>query len=423
MFIKKFSLFKDNIFSGTIFVSAAIFLSSIFSYFLQYILSKYLTLSDFGTFNALLSLNILIGVFILVFSTSLIKLVSELMAHEQFDKLSRLFWELTAMALLFGVGMSFLFYIFSSELSKIFNISDSVLFMYFGILLLFTLLTAIPGAYLQGLLKFTDFSIFMIVSSFLRFIIPTIFIFAGYKVRGIFLGISISLVLSYLFSLLLLKKDFKPFAQSSMRPYFKELLLFSIPVFFVNIALNMLNNVDIILVKKYFTETDSGLYAGIVTIGKILLFGAGTVSAVMFPQISVAFAKKENFIPKLKLFLIFQLAVTFIGLLFYLFFPEFFVLMFTKRFSPAVPYLFQFSIFMALYVLLNFMVLFLLAVNRTKVFIFLIPGVILQFILITYFHSSLNQVININIGVTTTLLIAVIIYTVFNVRISNNSSI
>lgn len=414
---------KDPVLFGTFLVTLGMLIGSVFSYGLQFVLSKLLTLEEFGTFNSLLSISNILGVFILVFSTALIKLTSELKGLEQFGKLTTLFWKLTIFSLIFGLIIVVLCIVGQSELSKIFNISDQNLFVSFGLIMASSLVVAIPTAYLQGLLRFKAFAAFSVIFAFLRFIVPTIFVYKGLSLNGVFFGMFLSTVLSYGISLFLLKKNFKLGTPEDVSNYYRQLMLFSVPVFFVNIGMNLLNNLDVILVKRYFSEVDSGIYSGIVTIGKILLFGAGTVSAVMFPQISALYARKENYSSKLKMFLALQLLAVGGGVVFCFLFPHFLALMFSSNFLPAVPYIPTFSIFVAIYVLLNFSVLYLLAINRTKVFIFLIPGVLLQFLLLFFFHSSLQQVINVNIFVSAILLLSVILYTVNNVSIHNRSSL
>jgi O-antigen/teichoic acid export membrane protein len=173
----------------------------------------------------------------------------------------------------------------------------------------------------------------------------------------------------------------------------------------------MLNNVDVIMVKRYFDDFTAGYYAGIVTIGKILLFGAGTVGIVMFPQISESFAKKENFMGKFNKLLIIQIILVVVGVaVFSLFSKPLVTLMFGPKFISAVPYVPAFSIFMGLYVLTNYFVTFFLAIEKTRVFLFQIPAVILQFCLLNIFNDSIDKVIGINILITSGLLLFLIIY-------------
>ncbi len=172
-----------------------------------------------------------------------------------------------------------------------------------------------------------------------------------------------------------------------------------------------LNNVDLILVKRFFTEEETGYYASVITLGKLMLFGSGIIATVMFPQISVKYAKKENYNNLFKMFLYVETLLVVAGIVVYYSLPKFLTLLFFgDRFLNAVPYLPKFSLFIGLYVLINFFVVFFLAIEKTAVYMFLVPAVIMQFILINLYHSSLDVVININIGIALVLLISLVLY-------------
>jgi O-antigen/teichoic acid export membrane protein len=150
---------------------------------------------------------------------------------------------------------------------------------------------------------------------------------------------------------------------------------------------------------------------GTVTVSKVLLFGAGTVAIVMFPQISELYAKGENYVKRLKIFFTLQLVLVTGGILFFTLFAELITrIMFGEKFMPSVEYIPLFTVFIGLYVLINFMILFFLAIGKTKVFLLQIPAVILQFILITLFHNNLYEVIKINIFVALLLLVGILFY-------------
>ena len=83
---------KKLIVSNTAIVTVGVLIGSFFSYLLQFFLGRFLSVSDYGTFSALLSLTYLIGVPSGVFGISIIKVSSELLAKKRFDKLSSLFW-------------------------------------------------------------------------------------------------------------------------------------------------------------------------------------------------------------------------------------------------------------------------------------------------------------------------------------------
>ena len=97
------AILNDQSVSGTIIVTTGLFVSSIFSYFLQFALGRFLSVQEYGDFNALLSLFYIVGVPSTVLGISIIKVVSELKAENEYEKVSGLFWHLSLFSLIFGL--------------------------------------------------------------------------------------------------------------------------------------------------------------------------------------------------------------------------------------------------------------------------------------------------------------------------------
>ncbi len=415
---------KDSVLTGTLIVTVGIFIGSFFSYLLQFVLGRLLTVSDYGTFNALLAIANIVGVPGIVFTTSIIKISAELKAKEQYNKLTHIYWKLSWLTLLFGLSLFLIFSIFNRQLSENLNFSDTFIMIPFGVYIGLSFLMTVPFAYLQGLLKFKAYAFSNILGGIIRFGAPVILVILGFGVRGVFYGLAISFLLIYLFSTLILKKDFINYEKEKVNHIFKRILLFSLPVLLINLGMMLLNNIDIILVKRFFSESIAGYYAGTVTIGKILLFGAGTVAVVMFPQISSDCSKGVDYSKKFKNFLLLQLLLVAGGTAIFALFPRLITLvLFGSKFLPSVDMLPQFSIFVALYVLINFMIMYFLAIGKTKVYLFQLPAIAAQYLLIVLFHNSLSQVIWINIAVAAFLLAAVLLYYVYDVSHRNRSSL
>ena len=420
MFSKLLNITKDQVLFGTLIVTIGIFLASVFSYLLQFALGRLLTVSDYGTFNAFIALANIIGVPTVVLTTSLIKITSELKAKNEFDKLTQIFWEVVSIVFIIGLAVFLSIYYFRSYLGLYLNIIDSDLFLYFGMFLPFVFLNVVPASYLQGLLRFKAFAFASITAGFLRFLIPVLLVLWGFKVRGIFMGMTLAGFVMFFVDYLLLKKNFSQYSKVDLNYYYKKLLTFGLPVLFINLGMMLLNNMDLILVKKYFDETLAGYYAGTVTIGKVLLFGAGAVTVVMFPQISEAYTKGADYIKLLKKFLGIQIFLVSCGIIVFSLIPDVVAkIMFGEKFLPSVEYIPLFSVFVGLYVLVNFMIMFFLAIGRTKVFFLQIPVLIVQFILISYLHKNLYEVIKINVFVAGFLLMLIFLYYINYVGFNN----
>lgn len=413
--IKK--LISNTAVFGTFIVTLGIFISSFFSYLLQFGLARLLTVADYGTFNALLSLSNIFAIPNTAFTTSLIKMVTHLKAHERFDKLTNLFWKFTSFEFFLGVTVFLLLLIFQDKLMSYINMSNKIVYILFCVFLGLSFLGTTPAAYLQGLLRFKAYSFFLVLGSVLRVGFPIILVILGYTIGGVYLGMSLAVFITFLTGIVLLVKNFTSYKKENLNEHFKQVLKFVGPVMFVTVGMTLLNNIDLILVKRFFNEMLVGQYAAVMTIGKILLFGAGTVGIVMFPQISQLHAHKQNVIPKFLQFLVMQLAVIIGGVLIFVFFPKVALLtLYDARFYDAVVYVPAFAVFMGLYVLVNFIILFFLALEKTKIVYLLLPAVAIQFSLINIYHANLFEIIYINIGVCTALLIGSLIYIFAHVK-------
>jgi O-antigen/teichoic acid export membrane protein len=404
------SIPSNTVFFGTITVTVGIFTGSIFNYLLQFALARFLSVSDYGTFNAFLALINILSAPAAVLTTSLIKVTAELKAQERFDRLTQLFWRMVGVSLLLGFTISLVFIIGQGYFSASLNVADTRLFITYAFWVSTVFLLLTPLSYLQGLTRFKAFAFVSAFHGFLRFLIPVVLVALGYGLFGVFTGIAFSSILLFVTAYLLLKKNFRIYQKESLGPFYKRMLAFSVPVLLTNLGMMLLNNLDIILVKSYFSQEMAGYYAGVVTIGKVLLFGAGTVVVIMFPQISEAFAKGTSYWPKFKSFLQLQVLILAAGLLVFTLIPGLITrVMFGEKFLPAVPYVPLFSVFMGLYVLINFFVMFNLAIGRTKVFMLQVPTIIAQYLLIVLFHQNFYQVIWVNIFVSFALLVFLVI--------------
>jgi O-antigen/teichoic acid export membrane protein len=146
------------------------------------------------------------------------------------------------------------------------------------------------------------------------------------------------------------------------------------------------------------------------------LFGAGAVTVVMFPKITALYADGKRFMGRLKKLLMLLLFILVAGVFCYQVFPDIITnLFFGKAFENSVKYLPLFSVFVAFYVLIHFLVMFFLAIDKKVVGFLLLPGVLIQYLLLNFFHDNLWDVININIGVSVLTLVLLSTYFYFTV--------
>lgn len=400
----------------TVLVGGATLFGSVFSYLLQFVLGRKLSVSDYGTFNTLLSLSSIVGVFGAVFGTALIKVNAEIFAKKDNNKLKSLFIDSVRFSLIVGLVSFLIIFSLREFISNYLNIDDSFLITLFGVSIGLGFLAVVPNSYLQGTQEFKKYSLFHIFSLFLRFLIPTIFVFMGFGLRGVYSASPLSSITSFIFGLFILGLNLKNLKKVDANDSLKKVFSLASSVVLVNFSMTALNNIDLIMVKRFFSAADAGYYAGTMTLGKILLFGAGAVSVVMFPKITALYAGGKSFMKSLKRFLILLISVLVIGVICYQIFPEIITkLFFGRAFEDSVKYLPLFSVFVALYVLINFLVMFFLAIDKRKVGLLLLPGIVIQYVALNFFHGSLWEVINVNIAISVMILVILSVYFYFSI--------
>ena len=135
----------------TILVGAGTVAAAFFSYLLQFVLGRRLSVEDYGSFNTLLSLSTLIGVFSVVLGISLVKVVSELYVSEDIKKLKSLFLGIIKFSLVFGSVLFVIVFLAREILSNTFRINNINAVGFFSIVMGLGMLSGISSSFLQGL--------------------------------------------------------------------------------------------------------------------------------------------------------------------------------------------------------------------------------------------------------------------------------
>jgi len=347
----------------------------------------------------------------MVLSTSLVKVISELTSQQKNERLTQLFWSSTKFFFFTGLGFIVGLYLLRDVLADFMNIQDPNLYFFLGLYIAASLLSVGPQSYLRGLMRFNAFSLYAASMGLFRLIVPAIIVYLGYKVSGAYVGLALGMLISSLMGFVMVKKNLVEGKRRDLSEEYKKAFVFTLPVLLLSLGIISLNNIDVILVKKYFDAVTAGYYAGVVILGKIILFGAGAITIVMFPQISALVSSGEDYTGKFKLFLLMQLAVLIGGIIVFSLFPTFIAKMFFgEQLLASAQYLPMFSIFISIHVLVYFLLMFFMAINKTKTSVVLIPAVVIQFIAINLFHDSIFTIIKINISVMMLVLVTLGIY-------------
>jgi O-antigen/teichoic acid export membrane protein len=191
----------------------------------------------------------------------------------------------------------------------------------------------------------------------------------------------------------------------------REILIFSIPVFFLTLSLTSLYNSDVILVRHFLSAQETGFYAALSTMGKIIFFLTGPVVSVMFPMISERHASGNKYKNLLLLSLILVGIICSFSTLFYFLFPNLVVRIFYgSQYLSAASYLGFFAMLFSFYSLSSLLINFYFSIKRTKIVILPVLAAFFQIVFICFFHQSLLTIILISLIINALLFVGLLLY-------------
>ena len=337
-------------------------------------------------------------------SLVIIKYVSSAKKREDEDEI--IIW-MKDKTLKIAISGFILIIIISPFAASFLHISKILYMILIAISFIFSLMTVANRSILQGLLRFKDMVISLLVEGLTKLALCGVLVYFGFAVGGAMIGWVISIIAGwYLTNLYIDKKKVKINKFDA-----KPILLFAMPVLLQSISATSLYSSDLILVKHFFSSHDAGIYAALSTLGMIIFFATGPIGAVMFPFISQKSAAGSDY----KKIFIFSFCATafsaFCLLGIYWINPQFIVkLLYGSLYIEAANLLVWFSVFITLFTLSNLIITLNLSLGKTNVVIFPVVAASLQILGIYFYHNNLFQVIMVSILATALLLSFLLIY-------------
>lgn len=300
------------------------------------------------------------------------------------------------LSLWIGLFLGLIFMILSPFLAKFLNFSNVSILIILGPILFFFLLATVVRSALQGLMRFEQYIISFLTESISKIILTVILILLGYAVFGAMVGLLLGIIFSFIVGYFYLNKYL--IGKRSQSPDFGKIFRYSTATLIQGLALTSMYSMDLILVKHFFPSENTGIYASLAILGRVIFFGASPITHVMFPIVAKRRKENKNYFQVfyMSLFLIgcFSALVT----LFYFLWPNFAIgILFGSEFLEGAPLLWFYGLFMSLLAIAMLLTQFYLSIGKTKIVLAFVFAALLQIILITFFHPDLFGVIKMSI--------------------------
>lgn len=311
--------------------------------------------------------------------------------------------------LILAVSLAMIALILSPWIASFLNISPKISIYILPIFIFLFSIVYIHRSILQGLLKFGNLALSYVLETILKIVLTFIFIVLGWKV----FGTMIALILTVFFVFLMTRISLNSLliGKKQKMPKVMPLIKYSFPVLVQGLALNSMYSTDLILVKHFLSSQEAGIYASLSVLGRIVFFGSTPILLVMFPFVAKKYSQGHSVKQLFFLSLLLTLLISISLITAYYFIPQIFInILYGREFLQGASMLWLFGIFMALLSFATLFIQFFLSIDKPKiVFVFAFIAVI-QAILLNFIHSSILEVLKINIFTAALLLGILCVY-------------
>lgn len=387
-YIKKIDAFGRNI----ILVFLGTSLVNVFNLLYQLLIAHRLSGIDFAGFNSLLAVFTLISSPLMTLQTAVAKYTADFNARNEVKKINALLRSLIIKITPAAIITLSVFYYFSFHITAKLKIASVSAGYILTLLLVSAWATPVLLGALQGLELFKWLTSISVIGGALKLILAFIFISLGFNIAGALGALLVSGLIGIIISVFALRNYFS-LEPSGGSIDLGGVLPYLAPVAVTSFCFTALVNIDMIMVKSYFSPTEAGFYSLAQMVGKIFLFLPFAISVVMFPRAAGLNARKLDTTHTLKRSLLYAAILCIAANLVYNFFPVLILKILTGKASlESVEIGRLFGISMSFFALLFVLLMYFLSIKDLRFIKFLIVSVLLEALAIVFFHGALIHV-------------------------------
>ncbi len=363
------------------------------NYLFHVVVSRLLGPSEYGVLVSLLALFLILSLPINLIQTVIANYAAQFRLKGMTGKLKTLFLSSSKKVLIYGGLMTAVFMLLSGMVADFLQVPTVIPVLITGTIVLPSFLLPVATGVLQGSERFSAFSALFLVAGVSRFLFGGVLVFLGLGAAGALAGSALSQTVTLLLAVVLLSQVLRqkgePHGISSFSAY-----RYSLRTLLGFLAFTILTNIDVPIVKHFFTPQEAGYYGAASTLGKTVLLASVAVTYVMFPKSVHNHARNGETGPlfrqavaatalmsggaALVLFLLPSLAVN---------------ILFGSQYEAVIPLVGPFALAMSLYAVLNVVLFYYLSIENTVFVALLLVSAFLEAGLLWAFHAGLVQVV------------------------------
>lgn len=290
---------KDGALQASLAIFSANVVFAVLTFLLKFLIARKLGPPGYSLYS---SITALLFIFSAVFPSLVMVIARSLAGKDDVADahfIGALVKRTTRKTLLYGGLFSGGFLLCGSLIMDYLRFPSWRLVLLLAIFLYGSLVLSVPRGALEGLQRFTGLAVNIASEGVIRFGLGVMLLFLGLEMSGILLAYNLSVI----GVLGLIAVQFKPFRvgaggssglESEAAKELRVAWKFFFPVIITHTLLELISNIDILLVRHYLSDYESGLYSVLFTGGKFLLFGASAVATVFFPKVAILWQARRS---------------------------------------------------------------------------------------------------------------------------------
>ena len=275
--ISKSKTLQARVLSGTFVLLSASGLATAINFAYNIAVARFLGPTAFGHATAVYTLLILISAVTLSFQIVSAKVVAQQSSLEGKSAVYRGFHK---SAWAGGIAVALLLLVFQRAIADYLNLPSPILVVLLAIGVAFYVPLGSRRGYIQGAYGFHRLATNLVLEGLVRLGGSLVLITLGLGVQGVIAANAAAIAVAYLAAAPKLAAAVPH--ELHIPDAFREAL--QAIVFFAGQAL--INNCDIVLVKHFFPSTEAGLYAAVALVGRVIFAFSSAVVNTMFPLVA-----------------------------------------------------------------------------------------------------------------------------------------
>jgi len=294
---------ESKVLGGSIIMLASMTLVSALNFAYNVVMARMLGPSKFGHVTASVTLLMLASAVTLAFQLVCAKFVAR---NQAAGAKAGVYRSLRRKAWMVSLGLGGVLILAQKPMADYLRLPDSRILAVLAVGIAVYVPLGVRRGAMQGLCCFRRLSGSFIVEALTRFVTGVVLVVAGYGVFGAVGAISAAVLAAYLFPSL--GKELQAQTETGDPASFGEGI--QAIVFFIGQVI--ICNVDVLLVKHFFTPEIAGLYAAVALVGRLLYFASWSAVSAMFPVSAAQPQEDGPHVTIVPLVTVFALTVSFI---------------------------------------------------------------------------------------------------------------